>query len=383
MSRTAYYLMIVFLAILQADAWAVRGRARRGRPRVRPQPPVTTQPVAQPSPTSQPAATASATQPASDIVLVRIGNRATVTQADFDLALRGAPVAHYMKRLRSVMTYLTHRRLFDVFVEDHHLISDEELDKRIERDMKLTKVESLDVLKKNLQSQGTTLKAYRRMTRSAMAEAALSEQGIERGKDEALLKKMFETRKQEFDGTYVTARHIMLLVAPYETPAEKEAKRKRILQMRNDIESGKRTWEECVAESDSRQRQGNLDGFTRHFMKNEFLSAAAFQLEVGKLSDVVETPLGFHIIQVTERVPGNRTFEKAKSDIQKWLTKEAYINGIDEVTRKYPIIGIQPPSKPANPGPPPPPTLRMPRLKKPRAPATRPATNPARKKSRH
>lgn len=336
----------------------------------------TEKPSLEQCPTSKPAiaaTTAPASQPAHEIVLVRLGDRATVTQADFEAALYGSPEGQYKKRMKSTMILLTHRRLFDVYVEDHNLISDEELDAKIESDLKNYKVESLEDLNKKLQQIGLTLEDHRRATRSAMAEAALSQQGIERGKDEAYLKELFDTRREEFDGTYVEARHIMLSVAPYELPAEKEAKRKRLLQMKKDIASGKRTWEECVSESDSAYRQGSLGGFTRHFMKNEFLTEAAFALKVGELSDLVETPLGYHLIEVTKRVPGKHDFEQAKRDIRRWLQQESYIKAIAEVTRQYPVIGVQQPQEPTHLSPPPKPKLRMPRLKAPRKPATKPA----------
>jgi len=371
--RTTGYLTGAFLVIVQSSSYTVGDPAGIEREVAK------TQPASRTCPASGPATTAPASQPASEIVLVRIGDRATITQADFEAALRGTPPEHYMQRARSVMTYLVHRRLFDLYVEDHNVITDEEVVARIERDMKIAKIESIEALKRNFREKGFSFAAYRRKRRSALAQAAMHDQGDAKGKDEAALKALFEARREEFDGTYITARHIMLLVAPYETPDQREAKRKRLLQMRDDIESGKRSWEECVAESDSWSKQGSLGGFTRHLMKNEFLSAAAFQLEIGKLSDIVETPLGYHIIQVSERVPGTRSFEQAKRDMQRWLRREAYVNAIAEATRKYPVVGVQPPRKPADPGPTSKPRLQMPRLRLPRTPATQSASAPAKK----
>ena len=46
-------------------------------------------------------------------------------------------------------------------------------------------------------------------------------------------------------------------------------------------------------------REGRLGRFTRQDMIEAF-SDAAFQLDVGELSDVVETPFGYHVILRTE-----------------------------------------------------------------------------------
>ena len=52
-------------------------------------------------------------------------------------------------------------------------------------------------------------------------------------------------------------------------------------------------------EPNAAQRKGELGSFTRQRMVKPFADAA-FQLKPGQISDVVETPFGYHVIKRTQ-----------------------------------------------------------------------------------
>lgn len=325
--------------------------------------------------TSRPAATQpAATQPAENIVLVRLGDKATITQAEFERYFFGGPPASFKASKEQFMRELVERKWLLLYLEEHPERVPESAiqaqENYIKQRYKLKTDEDFDNW---LKKTGRTMESWRTQVLLAAGRTALSNRGRERAKDQEILKKTFEARPADFNGTELSARHILIGSAPYDTPEEKKAKREKAEKLREALISGKLTWAEALKESTcpTRRNNGNLGYFTRHHRMMEGLAEAAFKQEPGKIGEVVETFLGFHILEVTKRHAGGRQFEDSKSDVRLWLEREPYLNAIMEMSRKYPAIGIQPPHEP----PPRPITTRPSRLSKPtaRPAATRPA----------
>ena len=113
----------------------------------------------------------------------------------------------------------------------------------------------------------------------------------------------------------IGARHILLKVNPQADAAERALARRQIgeilAQARKGTDfaalAGKHSQDATAASG------GNLGYFPRGRMVKPF-EDAAFALKPGEISDVVETPFGYHIIKVDSREPSGQVPETAARD---------------------------------------------------------------------
>lgn len=321
-------------------------------------------------------ASAPDTQPAAEIVLVRIGDRNVITQADFERVIEADPATGYTFRNRILMT-MTQEHLIWLYLQDHpEVVPADQIRWKMGEDARMGGFESIEAARKDAEARGHKWSDYERFVVVNLAKANLVKKGLELGADEAYLKRMFEGRREEFDGTYVRARQIGIHVPVYATPQERRAVHEKLRQMREDILAGRRTWEECVAESDTALRNGDMGTFNRHRMKNETLAGAAFRLAPGEISEVVETMLGYHLVQVKEKVSPGVPWEHSKKEMRKWLELEPLAQLLETAMARYPIVGVQPPRPPKLPPASQPQTAPAASAPATTAPATRPPPLP-------
>ena len=116
---------------------------------------------------------------------------------------------------------------------------------------------------------------------------------------EAEIKEYFDKNPNEFSG--VRAAHILIRPDGFDEASKKKA-RAAMEDVLKQARSGTDFAELAKKHSadGSAKQGGDLGFFTREQMVPEF-SKAAFELQPGQISDVVETQFGFHIIKVLER----------------------------------------------------------------------------------
>jgi peptidyl-prolyl cis-trans isomerase D len=122
------------------------------------------------------------------------------------------------------------------------------------------------------------------------------------------------------------ASHILLTLAPGASAADKAAVREKAATLLAQVKAAPQTFAE-VAKANSQDpgsavNGGDLDFFARGSMVKAF-EDAAFALQKGAISDLVETEFGFHIIQLTDiKAPPQRSFESMRAEIEADLKKQ-------------------------------------------------------------
>lgn len=142
----------------------------------------------------------------------------------------------------------------------------------------------------------------------------------------------YEEHKDAFvDQAAVRASHI--LVDSKEKAEEAAEKIKNGL----DFAEAAKEYSSCP----SKDAGGDLGEFTRGRMVPEFENAA-FEMEVGEVSEPVQTQFGYHIIKVTEKKEANKKSfdevkEQAKAQVLAVKQNKTYLEKADELKGKYEV----------------------------------------------
>ncbi|HEY8504484.1 MAG TPA: peptidylprolyl isomerase, partial [Gemmataceae bacterium] len=263
-------------------------------------------------------------------------NGQPIPEKDVRRSLQGIPEEEHAKARPEIVNYLVENALIDQYLKALKIpVGPEEVDAKLAE------------FKKEAEEQGQD---YAKILRNLMlTEAEFKEQiaahlrwekFVEQQATEERLKKLFESDKEIFDGTLVRARHILLTPEAKDPKAVEQAKAT-LLKIRAEVEAkGAEALKKVPADADalareqakeaavdaafadaarqysacpSKQDGGDVNWFPRAGSMVEPFARAAFALKPFEVSDVVETPFGYHLILVTARRPGQPTkFEDVK-----------------------------------------------------------------------
>ena len=98
-----------------------------------------------------------------------------------------------------------------------------------------------------------------------------------------------------------------------------------IKKIKAEIESGEISFEDAAKKYStcpSKEQGGNLGAFSKGMMVPEF-EKAAFELEIGTVSEPVKTQFGYHLILVNDKKEAStKEFESVKNSVMQQLIKE-------------------------------------------------------------
>jgi peptidyl-prolyl cis-trans isomerase C len=147
----------------------------------------------------------------------------------------------------------------------------------------------------------------------------------------------YEANPEKFETPErVRARHILVRLNPEMEDAEKEAARKKIETVKEKLSSGE-DFEKLVSENSdcpSSKNGGDLDYFARGQMVKPF-EDAAFAMNPGEISDIVETQFGYHIIKVEDKqTAATLSFEEAREGLAEQLKGEKARTAVKDYIEK-------------------------------------------------
>ncbi len=136
---------------------------------------------------------------------------------------------------------------------------------------------------------------------------------------EADVEQFYKDSKDFFDKTTVRASHILLRLPATATESERAQARAKLTELRAQILAGKVDFAEAAkahSQCPTAPKGGDVGFFLRKWMFDESFARAAFALQVGQISDVVESEFGLHLIKLTDRKVGELSdYTKIKDQV--------------------------------------------------------------------
>jgi peptidyl-prolyl cis-trans isomerase C len=250
-----------------------------------------------------------------DQVLATVGDE-KITRGDL-LRLIGSysvPKEAAEQVYHDAMERLVNQRLIGQFLNRQRItVPPERLNEAIAQIEQNLKASGRGDLQTALQQTGETMDDVRR--------SLAWDEFVKLKATDAELKKFAASHNDLVTNALIRARHILIKVPDGATAADKETIRKKLLDIKQDILDKKLSF--AAAANTFSEDPANAEGSggdIGYFGLNTGLlpefADAAFALKPGEIADPVETIHGFHVIEVTDRKPGQPVdFEQQKDYI--------------------------------------------------------------------
>jgi parvulin-like peptidyl-prolyl isomerase len=208
------------------------------------------------------------------------------------------------------------------------VVSDSRVDSVIQRQIQRMggKEKFLELLKENNASEENI---YRDIRIGEIHKTFINAKRAELSKvTEEELEKAMESDR------FATVRHILLLTQG-KSEEEKQAAREKMVEILQKAKNGEDFEElakQYTEDTGSKANGGLYEKFPRGRMVPAF-EEAAFSIPVGEISDIVETPYGYHILKVIDRVKEDRPLEQIQPEVER-RKQSTVINDLYEQLKK-------------------------------------------------
>ena len=229
---------------------------------------------------------------------------------------------------RDAVETLVNTHLVNQFLERQKIaVSEDKVTEEIAGIDKKFKAEKTDLATELLRTNTTMADLRKELTARMRWIAYLNAKATD-----AELKRFVSTHKDLFSGTKVKVSHILVMTDPKASEADKEKSRQKLEGIKKDIEGQKMTFAEAAnkfsedpANVDGHGGDVGYFGLSDGFIE-EFANAA-FAAKKGVVTDVFETPYGYHILLVTDRKEGTPLdFEQNKVYVKQMYGAEIQKN---------------------------------------------------------
>ena len=213
----------------------------------------------------------------------------------------------YLKFRRDALEYLVSQELI---AQEGEKLKMEPADEEVDKELNGVKQRfpSQEAFEQLLKAEGFTEEKLRGFIKRAMTVRKVLEVNVKPLAKPVTVKDIevfYEENKDRFtESEKVKASHILLQISPDASEEEKTAAKSTLQTVLEEAKGGADFAELAKKHSQcpSASQGGDLGYFTRGRMVPEF-EEAAFKLETGQISDIVETQFGYHIILVQDKTP--------------------------------------------------------------------------------
>lgn len=213
------------------------------------------------------------------------------------------------------------------------VVKDSDVTNMINEMLKSRKM-TMEQFKEMLAKDGLSLESYMEEAKDHLVRGRLANREI-RSKvmvTEQEIGEYYKQHREEYEGREQVKLRQIVILCPTTAPVEKKREaRAEIESIMARLKAGEKF--EVLAAKYSPQLAGEM-GFVEKGAMLQPVEDAAFKLKVGEVSDIVESPAGFHIIQlldrrgagikslqsVREEILNKLTLEKSEKKFEEWMT---------------------------------------------------------------